>query len=201
MISRSIRRHLLLGIAVVTVGLLGACGDDDTTDAADSSESPTETDDAGTTDTGGDDSEDDGEDDDGGSTGASGSGTATLTIGDETWEFDTVQCAEGTDQTQSDEYDFVLSAIQGGLQLTADRGTDTGQFGDGVRLDDIDDFENPSVSWSAPALDPTASGDDVPFVEVDGKQVTAEANFTDGTLDPGSQMTSAVPGTLTATCP
>ena len=46
--------------------------------------------------------------------------TATLTIGDETWEFDTVRCAEGS-ETQSDEWDFSLSAIQDGLQLSVSR--------------------------------------------------------------------------------
>ena len=105
-----------------------------------------------------------------------------------------MRCADGSDQTGSDEYDFSLSAIQDGLQLSVDRAADTGQYGDGVQLDDITNFEDPSVSWSAPPLG-TPGGE--PFVEVDGKEVRADASFGDGT-DPTA---APVAGSLEATCP
>ncbi len=132
---------------------------------------------------------------------SSGGGTATLTIGGETWEFTTVRCATGSDETKSDEWDFSLSAIENGLQLSVDRAADTGQYGDSIEIDDIKNFEDPSVKWSAPGIDPTRGPvDSQPFVEVDGKSVTAETTFTDGTNDDGT-LGAPVPGTLQATCP
>jgi hypothetical protein len=125
-------------------------------------------------------------------------GSATLTIGDETWEFSSVACAFGTEETQSEQWDFSLSAIQDGLQLSAERGAEGGPYGDIVEIDDIEDFENPSVSWVAPALTAT-SADAQQFLEVDGNQVTAEAEFSDNTAD--DPLQEPVSGTLEATCP
>jgi hypothetical protein len=132
---------------------------------------------------------------------SSGTGTATLTIGDETWEFTTVRCATGSDQTKSDQWDFSLSAIENGLQLSVDRAAASGQYGDSIEIDDIENIRDPSVKWSAPGIDPaTGPVDGGPFVQVDGKTVTAETTFTDGTSDDGTVGTP-VPGTLQATCP
>jgi hypothetical protein len=187
--------HLPLSVLVtaLAVGLvvLPACGDDSGSDQAT----------GGTTADGGGSSDTTGGDETTTGGGQAGGGTATLTIGDETWTFDTVRCAFG-EETQSDEWDFVLSAIQDGLQLSADRAADTGQYGDDVQLDDIEDFENPSVSWSAPAFDPTSgSSGDEPFLEVDGKEVRAETTFTDGIAADSGTLPDPVPGTLEATCP
>lgn len=132
-----------------------------------------------------------------------GGGSATLTIGGETWEFDSVLCAFGTEETRNEDWDFSLSAIQDGLQLSVSGGAEGGPYGDDITLDDIEDFENPSVSWSAPAFvlpspeNPTAERVR-DFVEIDGKEISAEADFSDGTSD---DPTASVPGTLSATCP
>jgi hypothetical protein len=151
-----------LGAAVaLALLLLPACGDDD------GGSQPAASDTGGDADTGGDGSTTAGDQTTAGG-GPAGGGSATLTIGGETWTFDTVRCAVG-EETQSDEWDFVLSAIQDGLQLSVDRGAETGQYGDSIELDDIEDFENPSVSWSAPAVDLTdPSYGYEPFVDVDG---------------------------------
>lgn len=123
-----------------------------------------------------------------------GGGSATLTIGDQTWEFDSVLCARGAEETGRDDTPFVLSSIQDGLQLDATINT---EFGHSVSINDITDFENPSVAWSAGGPLGALSGGDDEIIQVDGDQVTVEADFVD---DTGDAM-ETTPGTLTATCP
>lgn len=53
-----------------------------------------------------------------------GGGSATLTVGDQTWTFDSVLCAFGEEQTGQEGAEFNLSAIQNGLQLYASISTD-----------------------------------------------------------------------------
>jgi hypothetical protein len=113
-----------------------------------------------------------------------GGGGAVLVVGDEEWTFDTVLCAFGEDQIGQEGAEFVLSSIQDGLQMYAT----IDSFGHSVSLDDIEDFEDPSVS-----LGSTGDG----FIIVSGKDINAEADFRDGTTD-GFET---VPGTFTATCP
>jgi hypothetical protein len=131
----------------------------------------------------------------------SGGGNATLVVGDQTWKFDSVLCAFG-DETQNPDWDFSLSAVQDGLQLSVSRGSEGGRFGDSITMDDMKDPAAASVSWGAPAfVAPSAAnpmGETGPFVEVDGKQVSAKADFQNGTSD---DPTDTAPGTLTATCP
>ena len=132
-----------------------------------------------------------------------GAGKATLKVGDKTYEFDTVMCAFGTDETKNADWDFSLSAIQDGTQLSVSRGAEGGQYGDSVSLDDIENVDDPSVSWSAPAhvlptaANPNAVVDDS-FVEIDNKNISAQAQFDDGTKGTTGEP---VAGTLTATCP
>jgi hypothetical protein len=123
-----------------------------------------------------------------------GGGSATLTIGDQTWEFDSVLCARGAEETGRDDTPFVLSSIQDGLQLDATINT---EFGHSVSINDITDFENPSVAWSAGGPLGGLSGGDEEIIQVDGDQVTVDADFFD---DTGDSM-ETTPGTLTATCP
>lgn len=125
---------------------------------------------------------------------ASGGGQAELTVGDETWTFGSVRCAVGPDEIGQEDAEFVLSAIQDGLQLYVS----IDGFGHSVTLDDVDDFENPSVGWSAGGPVAAMAGDPEEFVEVDGKQVRAEAEFTDSR---DGLSSTTVPGTLEATCP
>lgn len=76
------------------------------------------------------------------------------------------------------------SSIQDGMQLYAS----IDSFGHSVSLNDIEDFENPSV-------DLQAFGDD--FLEVDGKSARAQAEFADGTSDDFA----TIAGTFEATFP
>lgn len=115
---------------------------------------------------------------------AQGGGFATLVVGDQEWTFDSVLCAFGEDQIGQEGAVFNLSSIKDGLQMYAS----IDSFGHSVSLNDIQDFENPSVSLDA------FGGE---FITLDGKNVTAEVQFTDGTSD----SFDTVPGTFNATCP
>ncbi len=115
---------------------------------------------------------------------AVGGGSATLTVGGETWTFTSVLCAFGEDEIGQEGAEFVLSSIQDGTQMYAS----IDSFGHSVSLDDIQDFENPSVSLSA------FGGE---FIELDGKNVRAEAEFADNTSDDFEM----VAGVFEATCP
>ncbi|MBX3314071.1 MAG: hypothetical protein KF906_07105 [Actinobacteria bacterium] len=180
-------RTTLVGVVALTFVLAG-CGDDsDTSGSADA------------TDTGSQDTT--ASDDAGGSSGSStGSGSATLTIGDETWTFDNVMCAEGTDETQSEDWDFSLLATSDEMRMNVDRGAEGGPYGDTVHVASTDDLADPSIEWEAPGSAVTVGGEAEPFVEVDGKDVTAEADFQDLTVDDGT-VSESVPGSVEATCP
>ena len=89
--------------------------------------------------------------------------------------------------------EFVLSSLQDGLQLYVS----IDSFGHSVTLNDIQDFENPSVSLTADSFTAQATGGPDQFVEVDGNDVSATADFVDDTTD----SLEGTEGTLTATCP
>lgn len=114
-------------------------------------------------------------------------GSASLTIGDETWDFDGVLCAIGEEETGQEGAEFVLSAIQDGLQLYIS----IDSFGHTVTLDDIEDFENPSVSWASSFMNEDE------FIMVDGRSVSGETEFMDGTTD----SMDTVAGSFEGTCP
>lgn len=126
-------------------------------------------------------------------------GHATLTIGDQTYEFETFLCAFGHDATQSSVYSFSSDTRgqvgEAQVQMQANIRDESGQGryeGDGltheVFIADISDFENPSISFEMNAPD---------GIVIDGNDVTAEGNFddqlTEGTIE-------EIPGTLDATC-
>jgi len=115
-----------------------------------------------------------------------GGGTATLTVGGETWTFGSVLCAFGEEMIGQEGAVFNLSAIQDGMQLYAA----TDSFGDLVSLNDIEDFENPSV-----ALEAIGAAEE--FVVLDGKNVSASTQFVDGTAESFDE----IDGTFEATCP
>jgi len=125
---------------------------------------------------------------------ASGGGQAELTIGEETWTFDSLVCAFGPEEIGDPEAEFVLSAIQDGLQLYVS----IDGFGHSVSLDDVDDFENPSVGWTAGGPVTALAGDGEEFIQVDGTEVQAEAEFVDSRDGMSSE---SAPGSLVATCP
>lgn len=115
---------------------------------------------------------------------AEGGGSASLTVGGETYAFDGVLCAFGEEETGQVDAEFVMSAIANGTQLYFS----IDQFGHKVSLDDIEDFENPSVSWDS-------RGEE--FIQLNGRSASGEAGFVDGTQE--GQETEA--GTFEATCP
>lgn len=113
-----------------------------------------------------------------------GGGSATLTVGDQSWTFDTVLCAFGPDEIGQEGAEFVLSSIQDGMQLYVS----IDSYGHSVTLNDIENFDAPSVD-----LGTVGDG----FVTVDGRSATAQADFVDGLGD----GVTTVPGTLDASCP
>lgn len=124
---------------------------------------------------------------------AIGGGGATLTVGDATWMFDSVLCAFGPEEIGQEGAEFVLSSLQEGLQLYVS----IDSFGHSVSLDDVADFQNPSVSLSAEKFTAALNGGPEEFVEVNGKEITSTALFVDGTTDD----LEPIEGTLVATCP
>jgi len=122
-----------------------------------------------------------------------GGGSATLTVGDETYSFSNYECAFGEDETGNTDVEFSSqafgeSATGAQTQLTVDITLGI----HAVNLDDIDNFEDPSVSWSA------ESGITGDFeIQIDGNEISAEANFLDGTTDD----IETTPGTFSGTCP
>jgi hypothetical protein len=198
-------------LVVVSIGLLAACGDDDDTENGDEVQPAATTataDDGDDSNANGDDEDDsDGGDDNG--QGGGGGGTATLIVGDETYEFTDVLCAFSAEEAQNPDFPFNLSAFGESAtgartQLTADIYDPSGEErteGEGVThsitLNDIEDFENPSVGWSAPAsFELTGSAD--PFLQIDGKNVSGESTFDDTLTD---DVIEEEPGSLEATCP
>ena len=189
------KRVFLVLLAAMAL-LMASCGDDGGTDTADPTADGT-TDDE-TTDNDDEPSAGDGAEDDAegiaddlvdGLTDlqeSQGGGSATLTVGDQTWTFDSVLCAFGEEMIGQEGAVFNLSSIQDGMQMYAS----IDSFGHSVSLNDIEDFANPSVALSSGF----GSAD---FIVLDGKNVSAEVGFIDDTSDDFSE----IPGTFTATCP
>lgn len=113
-----------------------------------------------------------------------GGGSASLTVGDQTYQFDSVLCAFGEDEIGQEGAEFVLSAIADGTQLYFS----IDSFGHSVSLDDIEDFENPRVSLAS-------FGDD--FIQIDGRSASGDAEFMDSTSD----SLDLIAGSFEATCP
>lgn len=139
----------------------------------------------------------------GGGIGAGGS--ATLTIGDETWEFDNYYCAFTPEESRNARVSFSSGAfgesatgartqLDASIQDTNEQGRYEGEGTiHSLSLDDIDDFESPSVSWSAVS---GLVGESTAFIQVEGNNVHAETFFDDGTTD----ALEEIPGTLDAIC-
>jgi hypothetical protein len=192
---------LLMMMALV----LGACGSDTTT-AGDSDESAGDvvtTTEAAPTDTEAPESEPEEEPEDEEPSAPGGGGSATLTVGDQIYTFDNYDCASG-EGTGNDDVPFSSGAfgeVEGvRVQLDAsvyDPSGEGNMEGDGVvnavTLNDVEDFANPSVSWSAES---GFIGGAEFAIQYDGSTVFVESTFDDGRTDEIEQ----VPGTLEATC-
>lgn len=142
---------------------------------------------------------DDGTADDSGASGGGGSGSATLVVGDHTYQFDSFVCAFGYSSTQSATFSFSsnfigeVDGVRVQMQLDVEDPSGGDRLtGDGVvqriHLDDISDFENPAISVSSNDLAATFDGDNI----------TAEGTFWDAIADPG--RLTPLPGTFEATC-
>jgi hypothetical protein len=138
--------------------------------------------------------------------GSPGSGSATLTIGDESWSFDEVRCGFSQEETFLPKQSFYLSAFGStaeGVQIELsatilDEQEDGRYFGNGVSyavsIVDAEDSESPTFEWvSLTGL----FGEVEPVIQVDGKNVTADTSFRDHVTITGNE----IPGTLRATCP
>ena len=67
-----------------------------------------------------------------------------------------------------------------------------------ISFDDIDDFENQSVSWSSfDDVTGFMGNGTITVITIDGKNIHGEGDFDDGTTD----EIEAVPGTLDVICP
>lgn len=119
---------------------------------------------------------------------AAGGGSASLTVGGDTWDFASALCAFGEEMIGQAGAEFNLSAIQDGLQLYLS----IDSYGHSASLKDIEDYENPSVSLDT-EFGPSEGSE---FIEVNGNQVSGEAEFVDGASDPPQ----TVPGSFEATC-
>ncbi len=126
-------------------------------------------------------------------------GHATLTIGDEVFDFDNFDCASGHENTESERYSFTTNSfgefdgVRTQMQFTVADESSTGQVeGEGVRhrisFNDIDDFENPSIDWSMGETD---------SVSIDGYDLSVSGTFNDGLTE---GISEDIPGTLEAEC-
>ena len=175
-------RRLLIAV----VFLAAACGGAETTDPEPTSQTPTDTEADSTTDTQSPTTEapvaaPETTEAPADAPVASGPGGITLTIGDETWEFDGALCAYQNAEPGEDGSEWNVSLMQGDLQVYAS----VDSFGDQVSLTDVVNYG--TFEW-------VAEGGDITFT-IDGNDITAEGTFTDmATGQP------AAAGTLTATC-
>lgn len=113
-----------------------------------------------------------------------GAGSATLTAGGETWTFDAALCGFGPEEIGQEGAEFVLSAIQDGLQFYVS----IDEFGHSISINDIEDFENPSVALYT-------DGSAGEFIMLDGKEVSGETTMTD------EDGTGDIEASFEATCP
>jgi hypothetical protein len=137
--------------------------------------------------------------------GSDNPGTATLTLGDVTYDFASFRCATGHENTASDVYAFTSdargqSATGAALQMQANVRDDQGLgrlVGEGVvyeiSIRDIDNLDAPSVSFVATSAG--SLGSDA-TLSIDGDSLTGSGNFLD------NQQVGADPlaGSLQGTC-
>lgn len=114
--------------------------------------------------------------------GGSGAGSATLTIGDHSWEFESVVCGFGEEEIGAEGAEFALQASSGSAMVYAAVDADHTyiEFNDSSPAD-------PALAEFITAIEPT--------IEIDGTSIYAPASFRtyeDETLHHGA---------LSATCP
>lgn len=126
-------------------------------------------------------------------------GRATLTIGDQVYEFDRFDCASGHENTESETYSFTTNSfgefdgVRTQMQFDVADPSTTGQTaGEGVRygvsISDIGDFENPRIDWSMA---------DAVSVSIDGYELSVSGTFDDGLTE---GVFEEIAGTLEGEC-
>lgn len=186
-------RLLLPFVLIAVVALVfAACNDDNGSSDGGDERQPAAMDDTGSDDAA-DDAADDASDDTGGDTGgASGvstGGTATLTIGGETFEFDDYYCAFGPEATQNDRVSFSSGSTTQGLDVSIQDTEEQGRYeGEGtIHSITYGDWANTgSVTLSNDAA-----------IMIDGKNITADTTFDDSSTD---LEIEEVPGTFEGHC-
>jgi len=143
--------------------------------------------------------------------GGFGSGTGTLTIGDESYEITGIGCVFSAEDAGNPDFPFNLSGFGESstgarAQFSADIYDPTGQerhegeeVSHNVSFDDIEDFANPSVSWESyhQTVRDTVTGGTAMTITIDGKTIHGEGTFNDLTTD----EFELVPGTMDVQCP
>lgn len=119
----------------------------------------------------------------------SGAATASLTIGDHSWEFGQVVCAFGEEETGVEGAVVNFSARNGSLSLYLAAEAD----GNYIELSDLDDLEN-GVNHTTMGV-----GAPNPVIEVVDRSISSEAGFY--SYDDTGGEVGPVDGTVTATCP
>ena len=114
----------------------------------------------------------------------SGSAAIVLTIGDETWEFGSAQCAFIGANPGEEGSEWNVSNVKDGAQVYVSDDS----FGPLVSYADISNGGNPNFDWEAQqeGLEISVSGNDI----------SVSGQFTDSVGGTGP-----IAGTLTATCP
>jgi hypothetical protein len=181
-----------LAIAATAAALvLGAVGcsssDDDSTAAAGTGGSPDTNEAADNDEAANNDEVGDGN---GGSDAGSSGGSATITIGPQTWTFDQVRCGFGEDEIGSPGAELVVAASRGPISLYASVEADFSY----IELADLE-TDGEGVTWTTQGVDAAD-----PVISESGGSVSSEAMFmsygADGAGDP-----ETAEGTLEATCP
>lgn len=119
-----------------------------------------------------------------GSAPSAGAAAIVLTIGDETWEFGSAQCAFVGANPGEDGSEWNVSNVKDGAQVYVSDDS----FGPLVQYADISNGGNPNFNWE--------SEQDGLSISVSGNDITVSGQFVDSV-----SATGPVPGTLSATCP
>lgn len=186
-------KRFICGVAacVLTIGACGSSSDDSSTSAEAPAESADVQENADTAEQDAQDIADEIVDDLEATQASEGGGGATLTANGQTWEFSSVLCAFGEEQIGQPGAVFNLSAIADGLQLYVS--IDNSGESNSLSLNDINDFENPTVALSAD----TFTGAPANFLTLDDKSVSGEVVM----IDDITGETTGDPAQLSATCP
>lgn len=174
------RRRPLLVSTLVTVSLMASLGLSSCSSDGSDGAAPSKGSDPEATQPDGDRTLDGPDDDAASQPGGSAGGTARITVGDQTWEFDQVACAFGEEETGIEGAVFNMAASKDRISLYAADEPDRSY----VELADLDEMDDGGLNWFT-TDDPGFAVDgrtmsatfDVVHLNDDGSQDTATAQF------------------------